>query len=157
MASSLFDDDYSSNYSSYLNKYNRPSYTDIGRDYGSSYRDQTTLRETDNILNKGLLDSGYSSNVNDIPITNNPLFNVGEDSFLTRFERSYCSLSLRESVRLALEINVPNLLTVIAFILFFTFIVLPETDDGSQYYLWGIALGCISYLFFVTIFKCYLG
>lgn len=158
--SSLFDDDltrgYSgqygdSNYTGSRYNYNTPRYLD---------REQATFNQAEDIMSKGVFDTNYPSTyggTNLPPSSNLPGLNIGEESFITRFERSYCSLSLRESVRLALQVNVTNLLTVIAFILLFTFVILPETDDGSQYYIWGIVLGTISYLFFVTIFRCYLG
>lgn len=156
--SSLFDDDLTSGYTG------RYDYSGNNRyDYDSSRynymggRDQATIGQAENLLSRGALDTDYPSSITPPSSSNLPLLNVGEESFITRFERSYCSLPLRESVRLALQVNVTNLLTVIAFILLFTFVILPETDEGSQYYIWGIVLGTISYLFFVTIFRCYLG
>lgn len=81
---------------------------------------------------------------------------IGNESLLTKFQRSYCSISLKEGVRLSLDINVTNLLLLIIFIVLFIFIILPESEDGDYHFIWGIVLGTASYFISSTFFRCLL-
>lgn len=80
-----------------------------------------------------------------------------QDTFFTRFERTYCNIPIREGLRMTLSVNVTNLVFLIIFIVLYTFLILPVDEDNEHHYVWGMVLGTLTYILLSTVFRCYLG